>query len=166
MLHKMSIQNIRSAPTPALPLPFLHILPVPICCFGNQETGTNALNQKRDHTNSTPFPLKWGLIADYGVDYEIRWVQFKDRIAFVYWRKRWCLSCFFFENIKSPNLSLQSLNFLLQGSRNCLCNLHAAGRGGSQNKTTDRKKPVFPFCTECTLYSPGWPDFSVCGFMQ
>ncbi len=29
---------------------------------------------RRDLPHPTPFPLWWGLITDYGVDYEIRWV--------------------------------------------------------------------------------------------
>ncbi len=66
MLHKMSIQ-VSSPPFPSPPFSYLLFWK-----FAGQiqMCSTN----RKDLPRSTPFPLQWGWIADYGVDYEIRWV--------------------------------------------------------------------------------------------
>ncbi len=74
MLQKCIFKGIRSALTPSLPL--LRTLPFPINCFGNQQTDANVLNQQERFSSlRTTFPLQWGWVTDYGVDYEINELQ-------------------------------------------------------------------------------------------
>ncbi len=72
MLHKI---YSKTSLTPSLPILCTVYTPFPCWLIWKlSDRYKCAQTNRRDLPHSIPFSLKWGMIADYRVDYEIRWV--------------------------------------------------------------------------------------------